>query len=163
MRKLRRLLFTVYGLQYTVHRTQYTLLLSVYFFISTVALATAAPNYERSVDQLSQAITTYKDLTQHPEKYDVAFRRDPMKPLVDAQGNILATSGMKDGLSVQGVIWSEEHPLVVIDGDLYAEGDTIDQYTIAEIRKDGVAVQNGTATQFIPIDRGIESTPSDTP
>ena len=127
------------------------------FCFSIVSTVMAAPNYERTVDQLSQAITTYQELTQHPEKYDVAFRRDPMKPLVDAQGNVLTMSGMKDGLSVQGVIWSETRPLVVIEGDLYAQGDTLDQYTIAEIRKDGVTVQNGAATQFIPIDRGVDT------
>ena len=127
---------------------------------SIAGTATAAPNYDKTVDQLSQAVTTYKELTEHPEKYDVAFRRDPTKPLVDGQGNILSVSGMKDGLSVQGIIWSDVHPLAVIEGDLYAPGDTIDQYTIAEIRQDGVLIQKGTATQFISLDRGLESAPT---
>ena len=129
------------------------------FCLTITSTVMATPNYDKTVDQLSQAVTTYKELTGHPEKYDVAFRRDPTKPLVDGQGNILSASGMKDGLSVQGIIWSDANPLAVIEGDLYAPGDTIDQYTIAEIRKDGVTVQSGTTTQFIPLDRGLESGP----
>ena len=157
--KNHRLRFTVYGLRFTVHRTPYTISWII-FFLSIATMVMAAPNYDKAVGQLSQAVTTYKELTGHPEKYDVAFRRDPTKPLVDAQGNILSMSGMKDGLSVQGIIWSDVHPLAVIEGDLYAPGDTIDQYTIAEIRQDGVLIQKGTATQFISLDRGLESAPT---
>ena len=154
----RRLRFTVYGLRYTVHRTPYTISWLI-FFLSIATMVIATPNYDKTVDQLSQAVTTYKELTEHPEKYDVTFRRDPTKPLVDGQGNILSASGMKDGLSVQGIIWSDANPLAVIEGDLYAQGDTIDQYTISEIRKDGVLIQKGTVTQLIPLDRGLESDP----
>ena len=125
----------------------------IVYLVSLVTAANAAPQVERTIDQLSEAIAAYKDLNGHSEKYDVAFRRDPMRPIVDAQGNILTTSGMKDGLSVQGIIWSEAHPLVIIENELYAQGDVVDQYTIAEIRKDGITVQSGTVTQSIPLDR----------
>jgi len=132
-------------------------LVTFFFFIFIAAVTQAAPQYERTVDQLSQAVTTYKELSGHQEKYNVAFRRDPMKPLIDTQGNLLTTSGLKDGLWVQGIIWSEERPLVVIEGDLYAQGDTFDDYTVREIRKDGAVIEHGGQTQLIPIDRGFES------
>ena len=120
-------------------------------------VAHAAQNYARAVDQLSQAIGQYNDLSKEQEKYDVVFRRDPMKALVDSQGNLVTSAGLHEGLSVQGIIWSETRPLVVIEDQLFAQGDTIDQYTIREIRRDGVTVQNGSETQFVPLDRGVDT------
>ena len=154
-----RLQLKNHRLRFTVHRTPYTISW-VIFFLSIASTAMAAPNYERTVDQLSQAVTTYKALTQHQEKYSVAFRRDPMRPLVDAQGKLLTSVGLKEGLSVQGIIWSEAHPLVVIDGELFGKGDTIDQYTIEEIHPDEILARNGETLQHIPLERGIDTTSS---
>ena len=126
--------------------------------------AVASPaNYERTTDQLSQAIGLYKELSKQQSRYDVAFRRDPMRPLVDAQGNLTTSAGLRDGLSVQGIFWSEGRPLVVIEDQLFAQGDTIDQYTIREIRQDGVVVQSASETQTIPLDRGLDAAGNPSP
>jgi len=117
--------------------------------------ASAAPDkYSRTAEELSQAIATYQKLNAQQEKYEVAFRRDPLRPLVDAQGNLLSSAGLHDGLWVQGIIWSPERPLAVIEGELFGPGDTLDQYTILEVRQDGVLVQGGNGeTEFIPMER----------
>ena len=138
--------------------------LVVCLVLSITSLASAAPtNYERTAEQLSQAVGLYKDLSKQQSRYDVAFRRDPMRPLVDAQGNLTTSAGLRDGLSVQGIFWSEGRPLVVIEDQLFAQGDTIDQYTIKEIHRDGVVVQSGSETQTIPLDRGLDATGNPSP
>src|SRR5262249_53258136 len=70
-------------------------------------------------------------------------------------------AGLRDGFWVQGIIWSEDHPLVVIEGDLFKQGDMVDQYTIKEIAHDGITVESGGTTQFIPLERGLDMPASD--
>ena len=134
----------------------------VMLFVTSPAIAASA-DYGRTTEQLSQAVGLYKDLSKQQSRYDVAFRRDPMRPLVDAQGNLTTSAGLRDGLSVQGIFWSEGRPLVVIEDQLFAQGDTIDQYTIREIRQDGVVVQSGNETQTIPLDRGLNASGNPSP
>ena len=123
--------------------------------------AEASPRaYERVTEQLSQAISASQQLDQEVVAYDAVFRRNPMRPLVDGQGQLVTSVGLKDGLSVQGVIWSSDHPFAVIDEDLVAPGAIIGPYTILQIQADGVVVKRGDEVLTIPLDRGLE--PSDT-
>ena len=116
----------------------------------------ASQQFGRMTEELRDAIKTYNALNEKNQTYDVTFRRDPMRPLVDHQGNILSSRRMHEGLWVQGVIWSEEHPLAVIEDELYTVGDVVDDYTIREIHPDKVIVQHGDTTQTILLDRGIK-------
>jgi len=120
--------------------------------------AQAAQNdYGRLTEQLSQAIETCRQLATPGPGYDVVFRRDPMRALVDAQGRLVTSAGLHGGFSVEGVIWSPDHPLAVIDDELFAKGDTVGPYTILQIRQDGVVVQRGNDVLLIPLDRGVET------
>ena len=114
-------------------------------------------HFAQLTEQLAQAIDTCKRLHQELVGYDVVFRRDPMRPLIDAHGELVSSSGMSGGFSVQGIIWSDEHPLAVIDDELFAEGDVVGPYTLLTIQSGGVVVQHGAETLFIPLDRGIET------
>jgi hypothetical protein len=118
--------------------------------------------YEQTTEQLSQAIQTYKEITQETGGYDVVFRRDPMQPLTNAQGQLVTFAGLHGGLSVQGIIWSEERPLAVIDDELFAQGDVVGPYTILQIRSNEVTVQRKDKDEVlvIPLDRGIETPPA---
>ena len=89
--------------------------------------------------------------------YDVVFRRDPMRSLIDARGQLVTSAGLGGGLSVQGIIWSEERPLAVIDDALFAAGDTVGAYKILQIRPDGVIAQHGQEALLIPLDRGLQA------
>ena len=135
-------------------------LLSFFTLPSPVASA-SQDRYERITEQLSQTVTAVKELGTRKEKYDVMFRRDPMRALVDSQGNLLTSAGLHEGLAVQGVIWNESRPLVVIEDELYAKGDAIGDYVIREIRADSVIVQHGDSVERIPVDRSLTETPSD--
>ena len=134
--------------------------------------APAAGAQEQTASDLAQAIESTKVAASTGPGYDAVFRRDPMRPLVDGEGNLLTSVGFQDGLSVQGIIWSDERPLVVVDDELLAEGGTVGPYTIMDIQPDGVTVQQGDHTLFVPLDRGLplpditpqpEAVPQETP
>ena len=120
-------------------------------------IAMAGTSYERTTEQLSQAVQTYRDLTKEAGNYDVVFRRDPMRPLIDAQGGLVTSAGLHGGLSVQGIIWSTDRPLAVIEDELFGAGDVLGPYTILQIREDGLIAQRGQDFLFIPLDRGLET------
>ena len=124
-----------------------------------VARAAVSPQaFERLTEQLQQAIAECRRLAEQVTPYDVVFRRDPLRPLVDAQGALVTTSGLRGGLWVQGIIWSEGHPMAVVDDELVAPGAALGPYVIQWIKPDGVVVrrQDGE-TLFIPLDRGLET------
>ena len=112
--------------------------------------------YERTTEQLSQVIAASQALDQQVVAYDAVFRRNPLRPLVDAQGQLVTSVGLRDGLSVQGVIWSQDHPFAVIDEELVAPGAIVGPYTILQIQSDGVIVKRGEEILTIPLDRGLE-------
>ena len=126
--------------------------------LAVTTVSAAQPPYERITERLSEALEASRALAEERTPYDVAFRRDPMRPIIDAQGHLISSAGLRGGLSAQGILWSADHPLAVVDDELFTEGETVGPYTILEIRTDGVIVQRGGDDQrlFIPLDRGIE-------
>ena len=116
----------------------------------------ATENLERTTRRLSQALETYRGELHRQGGYDPVFHRDPMQVLVDSKGAIMSSAGLHDGLAVQGIIWSQAKPLVVIDDRLFAQGDTVGPYKIVTIRQDGIVVQNGDQSQEILLERGIQ-------
>ncbi len=121
---------------------------------AVVAVSSAAQ--ERAVDQLGQAFEKANTLRQELVGYDAVFLRDPMRPLVDEQGDRLAAGWFSGSLSVQGIIWSDEQPLAVVDGELLAPGAVVGPYAIQQIHPDGIVVRKESKTLFIPLDRGLE-------
>ena len=118
----------------------------------------SAASYERTTEQLAEAVAASRQLADQLSGYDVVLRRDPMQPLVNDQGDLLASAGQHGGLSVQGLIWSDERPLVVVEDELFAQGDSLGPYTILKIEPDGVIVKRGQDSPlFIPLDRGLEA------
>lgn len=123
---------------------------------SSLTLA-ASPSHQQIANQLSEAIEKYRSLTSQGPGYDAVFRRDPMRALVDSQGRLVTSAGLHGGFSVEGIIWSPDRPLAVIDDELFAKGDIVGPYTIRQIRQAGVVVQRGNDFLLIPLDRGIET------
>ncbi len=124
--------------------------------IGALLVEAATLNYQHTITQLSQALTAYRSLQQRILPYDAVFRRDPMQALVNEQGELVTSSGLRGGLWVQGIIWSADHPMAVIDDELVASGASVGPYTILEIHADGVIAQRGREVVFIPLDRGLE-------
>ncbi len=110
---------------------------------------------ERTAEQLSQAVETSQALNQEMAPYDAFFHRDPMQPLVDDKGNWVSGVGLTSGLSVQGIIWSDQRPLAIIDDELYTVGAVVGPYTIVEIRGQDIVVDRNGVRTTIPLDRGI--------
>ena len=115
---------------------------------------------EQVIEKLSRLVARSKALESLQTPYDVAFRRDPMQAMVDEQGRLVSSVGLQGGMSIQGVIWSEERPLAVVDGELAATGSVIGPYRIVRIRQDGVVVQRRDQAQtvWIPLDHGAGPT-----
>ena len=118
--------------------------------------ASGAADYERLAKRLGQAIEDYQALAGQATKYDVVFHRDPLQALVDQQGTVVTSLGLSGGLTAQGIIWSDEHPLVVVDDELFKEGDQVGPYKVLKIRKDSVVVQRGEQTITVPLDHGLQ-------
>lgn len=133
------------------------------FLLGAVAHMASAFAQEQTAAELAQAIESTKIAAAPGPGYDAAFRRDPMRPLVDHEGNMLTSMGFQGGLAVQGIIWSDERPLVVVDDELLAEGSLVGPYTIVDIQPDGVTVSQGEAASFIPLDRGLPLSSAELP
>ena len=119
--------------------------------------AGASPStYEQTFERLSQAITASQNLAKHMAPYDAVFRRDPLQALIDERGELVRSSGLHGGFSIQGIIWSDTSPLAVIDDELHVQGDTVGPYTIQQVLPEGIIARRGTVALFIPLDRGIE-------
>ena len=132
-------------------------LLAAIWCVIAAGVEAAQNDYGRLAEQLSQAIEESRHAAAPRPGYDVVFRRDPMRALVDAQGRLVTSAGLHGGLSVEGIIWSTDRPLAVIDDELVAKGDTVGPYTILQIRQDGVVVQRDNDFRLIPLDRGVET------
>ena len=125
--------------------------------LSTAVAASSPTVYEKVTEQLSQTVATCRKLAAQVAGYDAVFRRDPMRPLVDGQGQLVTSAGLHGGLSVQGIIWSDERPLAIIDDELLSQGDVVGSYKILQIRADGLIAQRGEEYLFVPLDRGLET------
>ena len=125
--------------------------------LSGVRVEAASPLSERAAAELAKALDTSHVLSQYHAPYDAVFRRDPMQALVDEQGQWVSGSGLSSGLSVQGIIWSDQQPLAIVDDALYAPGAVIGPYTIIEIHEQEVVVEHESARLLIPLDRGVQA------
>ena len=130
-------------------------LVTLFFFSATVMAETAPKDYAKLTEQLELAVARCRELAARALGYDVVFRRDPLKVLVDAQGGLVSSSGMQGGLSIDGIIWSEEAPLAIVDDELVPPGATVGPYTIMQIHPDRVVVKRGHELLSIPLDRGL--------
>ena len=125
--------------------------LSIFIFLGAHGAA-AAPSYDSTAAELSQAMKRFRSLDESAAPLDLVMRRDPMVALVDSRGNVLNPSGLQQGLFVQGVIWSRQDKSVLIDDTFYREGDVVGPYKILEIQRDGFwAATDNEPRVFIPL------------
>ena len=57
-------------------------------------------------------------------------------------------------IKIQGIIFKPEHPVVLIDGDSYGVGESVDDAVIKEITREGIVVQIGRETRTIRMGAG---------
>ena len=121
------------------------------------ALERAAPKeVDHPAKKLSQKIQAYRDLSAQRAGYDVVFHRDLMRVLINDQGRVVVPGGLRSGLSVVGIIWSPERPFVVVDQELFSEGQTIGPYTVLKIEQDGVIAKKHDEQLWVPLARSTQ-------
>lgn len=125
-------------------------------FCAPAAAGGPTSEHDRIAQGLGEVVETHEALDAQMVGYDVIFHRDPMRALIDREGQIVSVAGLQGGLSVQGVIWSENLPLVLMDDELYRVGDVMGPYTVLAIYPDGTLVERDGTRLFIPLDRGFE-------
>lgn len=137
-----------------IRQTIFLLIFALSFGWCKVGLASHP--YEQMATELSKTVELYKGLNQEAPKYEVVFRRDPMRALIDNQGNVLIAAGLHQGLALQGMVWSQGFNKVLIDDEFYGPGDEVGPYKIMEIRPDGLLAQEGEKSVFVPLYRDNE-------
>ena len=135
----------------------WTVAATLFLLMASTAGGAAIPAEERALQSLTQGIAQATRLLACFAPYEAVFRRDPLQPIVDDRGELSSSIGLHSGYLVQGIIWSDAHPLVVIDDELFTQGDAVGPYTILRIAPDGITVQRAAEQLFIPLDRGLEA------
>ncbi|MBI5873093.1 MAG: hypothetical protein HZB36_03000 [Candidatus Omnitrophica bacterium] len=72
------------------------------------------------------------------ESAGISLKRDPFS------GAILAPSDT--GAALSGILWSQEHPLAIINDVIVVIGDKIGPNTVVDIKQDKVVLSDGTKT-----------------
>ena len=139
-----------------MNRLLFSTLLAVLLMCRVSYAEPLSRGYERLIEQLTNAVKPYENLTRQEVSDDVLFRRDPMQSLVDTQGNLVSYAGLHDGLLLQGLIWSKDFAMVLVDEEFYAKGDQVGPYKILEIKYDGLVAERGSERLFIPLYRDAE-------
>ncbi|MFA5094222.1 MAG: hypothetical protein WC512_03170 [Candidatus Omnitrophota bacterium] len=92
-------------------------------------------------------------------KYNVNNKRDPFRPLVDKDGNILpearpANSSVQ--LNLEGIVWSEGgDSYALISGTVLRVGDILGDYKVIKITEDEVTL-NRAGEDIVLISRSQE-------
>jgi hypothetical protein len=82
--------------------------------------------------------------------YRALTDRDPMYPLVNERGEILIKEKKVVGdLIIQGIIYSPPESVVVINNEMYQEGDDFEEYKIKKIEPNGIIFQKNSEEYFL--------------
>jgi hypothetical protein len=80
-------------------------------------------------------------------KYDANDKRDPFRPLVDKDGNILPEARPASAvlqLNLEGIVWSKGNDsYALISGAVVKTGDMVGDYKVMKISKNQVTLNRG--------------------
>ena len=118
-----------------VMTTSIPLLFVVLFFVLFKVFYTASP--KAAMAQTSGPVDTftsaYEKTNWHvPAPYPESLR-DPMQ-----YGSITAAQSDIEGLAVRGIVFSEDKPSAVINGEIVQQGDIVSGATIIKINRNNV-------------------------
>jgi len=92
-------------------------------------------------------------------KYNVNNKRDPFRPLVDKDGNILPEArpaNLSGQLNLEGIVWSDGgDSYALISGAVLKVGDELGDYKVIKITKDEVTL-NRAGENIVLISRSQE-------
>ncbi len=81
----------------------------------------------------------------------LSLKRDPFYG-AQLSGNSAESSG-PSGISLSGIFWDPENPRAIINGRVAGAGDEVDGYTVKEIRRDRVYLENGDRRTELRLER----------
>jgi type II secretory pathway component PulC len=91
-------------------------------------------------------------------KYDAGNNRDPFRPLVDKDGNVLPEARPASAimqLSLEGIVWSSGNDsYAIISGNVVKAGEILGDYKVVKINKNQVILNRGG--EDIVLTRGEE-------
>ena len=123
-------------------------------FSRTVCAEIALKEYERVGNELGRAMQLYRNLARANIVLDkVLPRRDPLRALIDSEGNPMSPAGLYDGPVLQGIVRSNGFTRALIEDQFYSEGDAFGPYQVQKIRDDGVELEQGGSVLFVPLYR----------
>ena len=123
-------------------------------FSRTACAEIALKEYERVGNELGQAMQLYRNLAKANIVLDKALpRRDPLRALIDSEGNPVADADLYDGPVLQGIVRSNGFTRALIEDQFYSEGDAFGSYKVQKIRDDGVELEQGGSVLFVPLYR----------
>lgn len=92
-------------------------------------------------------------------KYDTNNKRDPFRPLVDKDGNILPEARPVTAtveLNLEGIVWSRNgDSYAIVGGSVVRAGDILGDYKVKNIEKTRVILERGGEESVINL-RGEE-------
>ena len=130
-------------------------------FSGTAALAVERTEYDSTAQEFLQAAKTFRSAMETKQTARVEMpARDPMQPLLDAEDNIVYSEAQSSELVIQGIVESGGSKMALINGKFYAQGASINDCRILEIRSNGVLTQNADNVIFIPLYPGTHREPN---
>ena len=88
-----------------------------------------------SMENEQPGLTQFAKWDQEAKK--ITLKRDPFFPVKEE-----AVSGF----FLNGIVWDEQKPTVMINNEIYATGDTVNGFTVLEIKKSNVVLSDGKST-----------------
>ena len=111
------------------------------FCLSASSAFAGNVEYEHLEQELSGAVTLFQKLSLPEKVFTEVPRRDPMKSLIDNQGNLIPSLELSGELVLQGIYVSGGTKTVLVNESFYTEGSKVASYQILEIREDGILAQ----------------------
>ena len=121
--------------------------------INSLVCAEVSPQeFKHVTNALSQALKLCQASSVSEKTADATWAgRDPLRPLIDSEGNPVKGTGFSDGPALQGIVRSQGFTRALIDDQLYSEGDAVGPFKLQKIREDGIELEQGGSVSFIPL------------
>ena len=101
---------------------------------------------QKKVDVLTKKISKVKN-KQHVFVYNTHGKRDPFIPLISENKTIMAPTGWSfissklPELKIEGILFDETKPLVIINDKIVAAGDNISNCKITSITREEIVIR----------------------
>lgn len=111
------------------------------------AICHAAPGREKAFEkkEAGEAVKVDLSLRRPRRSKYTSWQRSPF---IEAK---VSVTGLYK-LTLNGIVWDEENPRAIINGQIVSVGDVMEGITIVEIKKDGVVLNDGVKNFEVKIE-----------